>query len=109
MPKIYNLEVARRDSYSPNFENLLGKTYFLTQLHLHVFYVACKKPQPWCAGDGIYQMMDCDGDKIEDPTCSYQDGNFYVVSSKNGCKVLGPNAVCKVKSRGEYCECVSIR
>ena len=66
-----------------------------------LFYVACQKPNPWCTGN-IYQLMDCDGDKIDDPTCSHQDGNFYVVSSKVGCKTLGPNAVCNVKSRGKY-------
>ena len=45
-------------------------------------------------------MMDCDEDNITDHTCSNPNKNFWIISSENGCKREGDDAVCKVKNRG---------
>merc|ERR1712212_1396158 len=68
----------------------------------------CKRTNGWCdprrppeiartiTPYPTYQMMDCDADGIPDPTCTALDGKFWIISSANNCRSLGPNYTCKV-------------
>ena len=55
----------------------------------------CPRTTNWCPQpDKTFQLIDCDGDGIPDPTCSDSEGNFWLKSSANGCQTMGPSAQC---------------
>jgi len=61
--------------------------------------VSCPRPPGWCSHRGAnFQMIDCDGDGIEDPTCSDTTGKFGVIYSTQKCTKVWPNAQCAFKN-----------
>merc|ERR1712212_903585 len=59
----------------------------------------CDIPGGWSCPytKGWFQLIDCDADGIPDPTCTGNDGTFWIVSSAHNCKLLGPDVSCKVQ------------
>jgi len=58
----------------------------------------CSRTTDWCAHDGAtYQLIDCDGDGVPDPTCSDMGGQLWVMSSSAACQTLGSPAQCTVQ------------
>merc|ERR1719187_3175168 len=56
----------------------------------------CPRRKGWCAHEGgTFQMIDCDGDGIPDPTCSDIKGNFGVLKSSKKCADDWPHGKCQ--------------
>ena len=62
----------------------------------------CTRPSGWCAhSSSTYELRDCDGDGVPDPTCS--DGNSLGVrQSTLNCKDSWPKGVCKPATKATY-------
>jgi len=74
---------------------------------------SCSRPNAFCkniqpatlAGEyntASFQWKDCNADGIPDPTCSYLNGDFWIISSADGCHMKGPKYQCK-GAKGTSC------
>ena len=47
---------------------------------------SCPRPDRYCSHKGAtFKMQDCDGDGIQDPVCTDENGQFGVIQSSKEC------------------------
>jgi len=59
---------------------------------------SCGRPRGWCSHAGaVFEMKDCDGDGIPEPTCKDKVGNFGARLTGSKCKDTWPRGTCNPK------------
>ena len=70
----------------------------------HTPFLVCTHPTGWCTHAGaVFEMRDCDGDGIPDPTCSDDSGQSGVIQSSKGCADSWPQGTCNPSN--DFCFC----